>query len=173
MDLRLREVTWLRLVSLLIWTILVMIKRGVSQLIEVIENKVFDRSYRSLSEVLRSEEVRAATLLPPLNDDLVITRIWPLLHRRVNVSLIWRLRRVSRAWKRSISNTLEWSALEMVRIESPGYLRFLEDRRERRPSLQERVEDELKSIAVLLSKQLADYTLRPGGNKLRANTRIR
>ena len=88
MDLRLKEVTWLCLVSLLLWTILVMIKRGVTQLIEVIENKVFDRSERSLREALRSEEVRAATLLPPLNDDLVITWIWPLLHRRVNVSLI-------------------------------------------------------------------------------------
>ena len=171
MDLRLKEVTWLRLVSLLLWTILVMIKRGVTQLIEVFENKAFDRSERSLSEALRSERVKAATLLPPLDDDLVISQIWPLLHRKVNVSLLWRLRRVSRAWKRSVSNTLEWSALEVVRVDSHGYLRYLGNRHERRPSLQERVEDELRSISFLLSEQLADYTLRPEGDWLSVNVR--
>ena len=64
---------------------------------------------------------------------------------------------------------MEWSALEVVRVDSHGYLRYLGNRCERRPSLQERVEDELKSISVLLSEQLADYTLRPGGDWLRAN----
>lgn len=46
----------------------------------------------------------------------------------------------------------------MVRVDTPGYVRYLEDHCEHRPSLQERVEDELKSILVLLSKHLADYT---------------
>ena len=165
MDLRLKEVTWLRLLSLLMWTILVMIRHGVSQLIDAIEGRVFEKSERPLSGELRSERVGSITLLPPLSDDLVITRIWPLLHKRVNVSLIWRLRRVNHAWKRSVSLTLEWAALEMVRIDSPGYLRFLRDRGERRPSLQDRVEDEKRSLSVLLSEQLADFSLQSEGNR--------
>ena len=144
-----------------------MIRRGVSQLIDAIESRVFEKSERPLSEELRSEKVGSVTLLPPLSDDLVITRIWPLLHKRVNVSLIWRLRRVSHAWKRSVSLTLQWAALEMVRIDSPGYLRFLRERGERRPSLQDRVEDEMRSLSVLLSEHLADFSLQLGGNTLK------
>ena len=158
MDLRLKEITWVQLMSLLIWTILVMVKRGVSQLIDALERKVFDRSEQTSNEEVRVEPVGGAMLLPPLSDELVLTRIWPLLHKRVNVSLIWRLRRVSRAWKKSVAMTLEWAAFEMVRIDSPGYIRFLKERRERCPSLQERVEDELRSITVLLSECLMEYS---------------
>jgi hypothetical protein len=82
------------------------------------------------------------------------------------VSLIWRLRRVSRAWKKSVAMTLEWAALEMVRINSPGYIRFLKERREHRLSLQERVEDELRSITVLLSECLVEYS--PQSEKVRS-----
>lgn len=157
MDLRLKEITWVRLLSLLIWTILVMVKRGVSQLIDAIESKVFDKSEQTLSEEIRERGVGCATLLPPLSDDLVLTRIWPLLQRRVNVSLMWRLRRVSRAWKRSVSMTLEWAALEVVHVDSHGYTRYLKERCESRPSLHERVEDELRSITVLLSERLSNF----------------
>ena len=87
MDLRLKEITWLRLMSLLMWTLLVMVKRGVSQLIEFLETKVFDRSeHSSKREEVGVELVGGAILLPPLNDELVLSKIWPLLHRRVNVS---------------------------------------------------------------------------------------
>lgn len=54
--------------------------------------------------------------------------------------------------------TLEWAALEMVRSYSPGFIRYLQDRCKRRTSLQERVEDELKSISILLSERLVHYT---------------
>ena len=97
MDLRLKEVTWVRLLSLLMWTISVMFKRGISQLIDAIESRVFDRGEKSLSGGVRGRTVEAATLLPPLSDELILTRIWPLLHWKVNVSLLWRLRKVNRA----------------------------------------------------------------------------
>jgi hypothetical protein len=99
-----------------------------------------------------------ATLRPPLSDELVLSQIWPLLHKRVNVSLLWRLRKVNRAWKKKVGTTLEWAALEFVRIDSPGFLRLLEKRGERRPSLRERVESELESLAMLFAENLSDFS---------------
>jgi hypothetical protein len=93
MALRLREITWVRLLSLLVWTILVMIKRGITQLIDIIESRVFDVSEQTPREREVKEDIEDRTLLPPLSDELVLGRIWPLLHKRVNVSLLWRLRR--------------------------------------------------------------------------------
>lgn len=101
-------------------------------------------------------EREKVTLLPPLSDQLVLSKVWSLLHKQVNVSLLWRLRRVNKAWKRSVSNSLEWAALEMVRVDSPGYLRYLRERRERRPSLLERVESEKRLIAVLLAENVVE-----------------
>lgn len=159
MDLRLREVTWVRLLSLLVWTILVMLKQGITYLIDAIEGGVFERVEQRSKKKVGVRATGVATLLPPLSDELVITRVWPLLHRKVDVSLLWRLRRVNRAWKRNVATSLEWAALEVVRVDAPGYLQYLRDRHQRRPSLQERVEDERKSLSVLLSECLADFTL--------------
>lgn len=163
MDLRLREVTWVRLLSLLVWTILMMLKRGLSQVIEVIERRVFvEINQTKKEERNQREDGEKFTLLPPLSDQIVLSKVWPLLHERVNVSLLWRLRRVNKAWKRSVSNSLEWAALEMVRVDSPGFLRYLRERRERRPSLQERVESERRLIAVLLAENLVESLEQPG-----------
>lgn len=159
MDLRLREVTWLRLLTLLAWTILVMFKRGVSQLIEIIEERFFERGVQAPAKEVRDKGREKSTLLQPLSDEIVLDQIWPLLHQRVNVSLLWRLRRVSRAWKESVARSLEWSALEIVRIDTPGFVRYLEQHCERRPSLRERVEDELKSISELLKEHLSDFVV--------------
>ena len=74
-----------------------MLRRGINQLIEVIEERVFDHSAHILRERSLSERVGAATLVPPLSDELVLERIWPLLHKRLNISLLWRLRRVNRS----------------------------------------------------------------------------
>ena len=152
MDLRLREVTWIRLLSLLLWTILVMIKRAASQLIDVIEVRVFHVSGREPEREEQGQDIEGRTLLPPLSDELVLSRVWPLLHKRVNISLLWRLRRVNRAWKREVGTTIEWAALEMVRVDSPGLLRYLAVRHEPLPSLRERVEGELRAFAILLAE---------------------
>lgn len=161
MDLRLREITWVRLVILLVWTILVMLKRGITQLIDVIEERVFERNVQPLRERELEREIEPAMLLPPLSDRLVLERIWPLLHQRVNVSLLWRLRRVSRAWKENVARSLEWAVLEVVRVDTPGLTQYLEERQERKPPLQEQVEDELRSTLVLISEPLMDFAPQP------------
>ena len=163
MDLKLREITWVRLWTLLVWTLLMMIRRGISQLIEVIESRIFVRE----EPVERAREVRG-TLLPPLDDELVWRQIWPVLQRRVNVSLLWRLRRVNRAWKARVGSSVEWAALEMVRVDAPGYLRFLAGRRKRRPSLQERVEVELRAFTILLTEDLERFRRQPEAEEARS-----
>lgn len=132
-------------------------KRGITQLIEMIEKRIFDLSEQPSREREQEPEVEERTLLPPLSDELVLSRIWPLLHKRVNVSLLWRLRRVKRAWKRKVGTTVEWAALEMVRVDLPGFLRSLAARREPRPSLRERVKNELTAFSVLLAEHLVDF----------------
>lgn len=134
MDLKLKEIIWVRLLSLLIWTILVMLKRGITQLIDAIEGRIFNRGGQSLSGGVRGRTVEVAKSLPLLNDEIVLTRIWPFLHRNVNVSLLWRLRKVNRAWKESVATTLEWAALEVVWVDTLGYVRYLQNRGERRAS---------------------------------------
>lgn len=133
-----------------------MVRRGITQLMDAIEGRVFDLSVSTPREGGQGGEL-GRTLLPPLDDELVLKRIWPLLHRRVNVSLLWRLRRVSRSWKEKVGTSMEWAALEVVRLDSPGYLRYLAERRERRPSMQERVETEMSALRVLLSERLDSF----------------
>ena len=156
MDLKLREMTWFRLLSLLLWTVLMMINRGVSLLIEKAESWAFEVGSQSSESESRRKEL--GTLLPPLTDELVLTRIWPLLHQRVNVSLLWRLRRVNRAWREKVSTTLKWTALEWVRVDSPGFLQLISERRERRPALRDRVESELRNFAILVEEDLEWYS---------------
>ena len=138
MDLKLKEITWVRLLSLLLWTVLIMIKRGVSQLIEIVESRVFEVNSQTPGKESKEGKRGLETLLPPLSDELVLTRIWPLLHQRVNVSLLWRLRWVNRVWREKVNTTVEWAALGVVRVDSPGFLQLISERCERRPSLRER-----------------------------------
>ena len=150
----------------------VMIKRGIYQLIEVIEGRIFEMS-EPIPRGRGQERESKGTLLPPLDDKLVLRRIWPLLHKRVNVSLLWRLRRVNRVWREKVGTTVEWAALEMVRLDSPGYLRYFADRSERQPSLHERVESELSAFTILLSEHLLSFASRsemvlPRTDRLRA-----
>lgn len=135
-----------------------MIKRGISQLIEIIESRVFDVSEQNPKREEEEQERGGRTLLPPLSDEFVFSRIWPLLHRGVNISLLWRLRRVNRAWKEKVATTKEWAALEMVRVDSPGFLLYIAARREPRPSLRERVENELSALSILLAEDLVSFT---------------
>ena len=162
MDLRLKEITWVRLLYLLLWTVLMMLKRGITQLIDIVERRIFDVNVQAKEESSREKLIGEATLLPPLSDELVLSQIWPLLHKRVNVSLLWRLRKLNRAWKKKVGTTLEWAALEFVRIDSPGFLRLLEKRGEHRPSLRERVESELDSPVVLLAENLSEFSSQVG-----------
>ena len=167
MDLRLREVTWIRLVSLLLWTLLMMLKRAITQLIEIFENRAFEVNLCSVSESDQEVLKREATLLPPLSDEIVLSRIWPLLHQRVNISLLWRLRRVNRAWRVKVGTSLEWAALEMVRVDAPGLARYLKRKGEKYPTLRERVESEMRSFASLLGERLPDFSLQLASTSLK------
>ena len=139
-----------------------MVKRAVSQLIEMIEVRVFHVSEQESERGEQKLEVEGRTLLPPLSDELMLGRVWPLLHRRVNISLLWWLRRVNKAWKRQVGTTVEWAALEMVRVDSPGLLQVLAVRNEPLPSLRERVDRELRAFTILLAERLVDFSDRSG-----------
>lgn len=65
---------------------------------------------------------------------------------------------MNRAWREKVGTTVEWAALEMVQVDSPGFLQFIADRCEPRPSLRERVECELESFTMLLAERLVSYT---------------
>lgn len=140
----------MRLLSLLLWTLMVILKRGISFLIEAIECRVFQRTEQVQSK-LGSRVVDGATLLPSLSDELVFSQIWPRFHQIVNISLLWRLRQVSRAWREGVGTTLEWVALDMVRVDTPGYVRYLVEHHEHLPPLRDRVKSELESIKLLFA----------------------
>lgn len=67
-----------------------------------------------------------------------------------------------------MSTTIEWSALELVRVDTPGYLRYLAERGERRPTLQERVESEVWAFKLLLAEHLEGVT----GRSERVQSRV-
>ena len=159
MDLKLKEITLKRLLSLLVWTLLVILKWGILVLIEAIECRVFERTDPAPSGFVRNRRAGRATLLPPLTDELVFSHIWPRLHRRLNISLLWRLRRVNRAWREGVGATREWAALDMVRVDAPSLVRYLVEHCERRPSLRDRVESELQSINFLLAECLEVFVI--------------
>ena len=166
MDLRMKEVSWIRLVALLLWTLLTMLQKAITQLKGLVENRAFEVSSQSGSENDQESLKQEATLLPPLSDEFVFSRIWPLLHQRVNISLLWRLRRVNKAWRGKVGTSLEWTALEMVRVDAPGLARYLAQKGERRPSLRERVESEIKSFVMLLDERLPEFLPQPASTPL-------
>lgn len=65
---------------------------------------------------------------------------------------------MNRAWRERVSTTLEWTALEWVCVDSPGFLQLISERCERRPPLRERVESELRNFAILLEEDLGKYS---------------
>ena len=64
---------------------------------------------------------------------------------------------MNRAWRDCVGGTLEWAALDMVRVDTPGLHQYLLELAERCPSLQERVESELMSFRLILSEHLENF----------------
>jgi hypothetical protein len=95
-----------------------------------------------------------ASLIPPLSDELVERFIWPKLQTSTNISLIWRARRISRSWRSFVGRTPVWLALEMVRVDTPGYLKNLVHTGRSRPSLRSRVLAELLCVKEILSESI-------------------
>ncbi|KAL2652777.1 hypothetical protein R1flu_020905 [Riccia fluitans] len=86
-----------------------------------------------VAEERSSSSRTCCLLLPQLPNDVVESEIWPrLTHTPV---LLWNLRRVNRAWRNLVGSSVQWSALELVRINDPSYRHLSVGRRETISSL--------------------------------------
>lgn len=57
-------------------------------------------------------------ILPPLRDSVVINILWPKLNDPPSISLLYRIWRVNKTWMRLIARTLEWNALEFIKLDN-------------------------------------------------------
>lgn len=55
---------------------------------------------------------------------------------------------MNRARREGVGKTLEWATLDMAQMDTPGFMWYLLKHHKCRPSLQDRVESELKSFTV-------------------------
>lgn len=69
------------------------------------------------------------TLTSVLPDTVIKGPVWAALNSPPSISLLRRLNRVNNAWRSFTSGTVEWAALEFVRLDTPGYARFVERER--------------------------------------------
>jgi hypothetical protein len=63
-------------------------------------------------------------LLPLLLDSITTGVLWDKLRLPHSILLLYRLRRVNKAWHDFVGTTIEWTALEFTKMDNPGYLRF-------------------------------------------------
>ena len=61
------------------------------------------------------------SLIEGLSDAIVREHIWTKLKLPPSISLIYRLRRVSKSWRELINSNIEWVALEFIRRDASGY----------------------------------------------------
>lgn len=64
-------------------------------------------------------------LTPMLPDEVIHDHLWHALNCPPSISLLRRLRGLNRAWRDYLGTTLEWTALEFTRMDTPGYARFI------------------------------------------------
>lgn len=93
-------------------------------------------------------------LLPMLLDSITRGVLWDKLCLPRSISLLYRLRRVNRAWRDFVGTTIEWTALEVTRLDNPGYERFARKWRgsHKRRTRFERYNIEIGNLNVLLSE---------------------
>ncbi|KAL3678375.1 hypothetical protein R1sor_021331 [Riccia sorocarpa] len=80
-------------------------------LVDLFTLQGFSRWYAGVVAEHSSEQ---SLLLPPLPDALVEDVIWSRLVR--DPEALWSLRSVSRAWRELVDASIDWSALEMIRV---------------------------------------------------------
>ena len=102
---------------------------GIRALVEDYDN--FFDSFAALS--LDETEIAAAieSKSPPVSKKcrllrlvpIAITRgtVWDKLRIPPSISLLFRLRHISKGWREFVSTTEEWVALEFTRLDTPGY----------------------------------------------------
>ena len=71
-------------------------------------------------------KVIAATCIIEFSKVFIVDTSFPLQAR---------LQQVNRAWRDCVGNTLEWAALDMVRVDTPGSVRYLLIHNKVQPSL--------------------------------------
>ena len=97
-------------------------------------DEFFD-SFASLSFDDASTVPRVGCITPPVSENsglllliphlVTTTTVWNKLRSPPSISLLYRLRHVSRGWKNFVSTTQEWAALEFTKLDTPGYERFV------------------------------------------------
>lgn len=71
------------------------------------------------------EAPSCAKLFPHVNDEILQISILLLLQKTVDVSLLWRVRRISEAWTYFVGDIREWTMLDVDWVDTPIYLIFL------------------------------------------------
>ena len=69
-------------------------------------------------------ESKERQILPFLPNVVTCAALWNKIWLLQSISLIFKLRRVSKGWCDFIGTTLEWTTLEFMRLDNPSYERF-------------------------------------------------
>lgn len=86
------------------------------------------------SESIRMEEMipiaaradgSTIELMQGLIETVIKEQVWPRIIRDPNPSLLFRLRCINKYWHAFVGSTVEWNALESVRIDIPHYYKNL------------------------------------------------
>lgn len=101
---------------------------------------------------------KCSKLLPGLPDSILRDHMWSRLMQKNPIAMLQRLRRVNRAWKQMVESTVEWTALEFTRLDTPGYHRYAADQtrkwwvRFRKRDRRERFASEMRHIQSVLEE---------------------
>ena len=108
----------------------------------------------------REEVLTVRGDLLPLMPNADVERIlWPYLQSSPDPSLLWRLRTVNRGWRKFVTTTLEWNALEVLRLDQSSYNCYVRRSGRRRASLTEQLRTEISNLRFLLSKDLSSFPM--------------
>lgn len=128
-----------------------------SGLESVISPSLSSETDHAVSEPMLQRGLEHSSILPPLPDIIVIKVLWPKLNDPPSISLLYRLRRVNKTWMRLISGTVEWSALEFVKLDNTGYLQSIRRFGKPRLSRNTRLRAEIHCFRRLLHENLILY----------------
>ncbi|KAG0555848.1 hypothetical protein KC19_11G008200, partial [Ceratodon purpureus] len=100
------------------------------------------------------------TLIQRLPDALVRDQLWLVLMRCPSVPLLQQLRLVSKSWNRFVLTTVEWNTWVFMRIDSPGYCRYLTSHGLEYQPFSLRYEIEVAAFRFLLMEDMSEIAQR-------------